>query len=66
MDVVSYFATHGHGARIKMFHGVRADLSGTDCPYELIVVPKETIKGDYFTLSASGVVQVRGRKKEWL
>ena len=60
MDVVGYYATYGHGARIKMFHCMRADLTGTDCPYELVVVPKEAIKGDYHTVSASGVVQVGG------
>ena len=65
MDVVGYFAAHGHSARIKMFHCVRADLTGTDCPYELALVPKETIKGDYFTISASGVVQVRGEGCCW-
>ena len=58
MDVVGYYATYGHSARIKMFHCMGADLTGTDCPYELVVVPKEAIKGDYHTVSASGVVQV--------
>jgi dynein heavy chain len=58
MDVIEYYAAHGHSARIKMFHCIRADLSGTDCPYELVVIPKESIRGDYFTLSASGVVQM--------
>ena len=58
MDVVGYYATYGHSARIKMFHCMRADLTGTDCPYELVVVPKEASKGDYHTVSASGIVQV--------
>lgn len=78
MDAVEYFAACGHGARIKMFHAVRApvtyselsrqsftelsgvvsgdvvdrpcgallamqvraDLTGTDCPYELLLVAK--------------------------
>lgn len=40
MDVVEYYASLGHGARIKMFHAQRADLTGTDCPYELVVVAK--------------------------
>ena len=60
MDVVGYYATYGHSARIKMFHCMRADLTGTDCPYELVVVPKEVIRGDYYTVTAAGVVQVSG------
>lgn len=51
----------GHGARIKMFHALRANLANTDCPYELVVVGKDQIHGgDYYTISASGVVQVFG------
>lgn len=64
MDVVEYYATYGHGAKVKMFHCVRADLTGTDCPYELAVVPKEIIRGDYYTITASGVVMVRAAGAE--
>ncbi|GFH11917.1 uncharacterized protein HaLaN_07502 [Haematococcus lacustris] len=58
MDVVEYFAANGHGARVKMMHAVRSDLTGTDCPYELVVTAKEVIAGDYYTMSASGVVHM--------
>ncbi|GAX74205.1 hypothetical protein CEUSTIGMA_g1654.t1 [Chlamydomonas eustigma] len=58
MDIISYYATFGHSAKIKMFHCIRANLTGTDCPYELVMVPKETIRGDYYTMTASGVVQM--------
>ncbi len=60
MDIVEYYASYGHGASVKMFHCLRADLTGTDCPYELVVTSKEAIRGDYYTMSASGVVQVSG------
>ena len=40
MDCIEYFAAYGHGARVKMFHTVRVDLTGTDCPYELAVCAK--------------------------
>ena len=40
MDCIEYFAAYGHGARVKMFHTVRVDLTGTDCPYELAVGAK--------------------------
>ncbi len=56
MDVVAYFATLGHGARIKMFHAVRANLTNTDCPYELVVVPKVRAGR---TAHAAGRVQQR-------
>ena len=59
MDVVEYYATYGHDARIKLFHCVRVDLTGTNNPYELGLMPKETIQGDFYTISPSGVVQVR-------
>jgi hypothetical protein len=40
MDAVEYFGTLGHGGRIKLFHAVRANLTNTACPYELLLVPK--------------------------
>lgn len=60
MDVIEYYAVYGHNAKIKLFHAIRADSSGTGCPYELMIVPKEHISGNYFTISASGVVQMFG------
>lgn len=39
-DVIEYYACLGHSARVKMFHAARADLTGTDCPYELVVMAK--------------------------
>ncbi len=51
---------HLNKKHLSSFSSCRADLTGTDCPYELVVVPKEMIQGDYYTMSAAGVVMVRG------
>lgn len=44
MDMVEYFAALGSSARIRMFHARRADLTGTDCPYELAIAAKEQLQ----------------------
>ncbi len=59
VDVVEYYSTHGRAARVKMFHLVHNANSPTDSPYDLLVVNKGQIRGDYFTMSAAGVVMVR-------
>lgn len=65
MDVVQYYATYGHIARIKMFHCIKLRSSGLVSPYELVVVTKDVLTSrDYYTMSASGVVQVGQREKQ--
>ena len=60
MDVIEYYATYGHEAKVNLFHAVAMhNHNGMGSPYDLLVVPKDRIRKDYFTISASGVVQVR-------
>jgi len=58
MDAILYFAAQGHMARIKLFHAIRGNPSGSPGPYDLLVCSKESIAGEYFTISASGVVHM--------
>ncbi|MEW5313903.1 MAG: hypothetical protein WDW38_005436 [Sanguina aurantia] len=59
VDVVQYYASYGHLARIKVFHCTKLRSSGLVSPYELLVVTKDVLSSrDYHTMSASGVVQV--------
>ncbi|GLC41774.1 hypothetical protein PLESTM_001238200 [Pleodorina starrii] len=62
-DVIEYYARYGHDAKVKMFHCVKAHPHGTGSPYDLAVVAKEALPAprpgnSYYTMSASGVVQV--------
>ncbi|KAF5830265.1 dynein heavy chain, N-terminal region 2-domain-containing protein [Dunaliella salina] len=58
MDAILYFAAQGHMARVKLFHAIRGSPSGSPGPYDLLVCSKESIAGEYFTISASGVVHM--------
>lgn len=61
--MIEYYARYGHEAKVKMFHCVKANPHGTGSPYDLLVVAKEALPPprtgtSYYTMSASGVVQV--------
>ena len=55
-DVIEYFVRHGHAAEVKLFHCVKANTGDKFCPYDLVVVPREKVGDQYYTISASGVV----------
>ncbi|KAG2482389.1 hypothetical protein HYH03_018685 [Edaphochlamys debaryana] len=62
-DVIEYYARYGHDAKVKMFHCVKSNPHGAGSPYDLTVLAKEALPhpragGSYYTMSASGVVQI--------
>ena len=62
-DVIEYYAKFGHDAKVKMFHCIKANPHGAGSPYDLLVLAKEALPppragSSYYTMSASGVVQV--------
>lgn len=65
--MIEYYARYGHDARVKMFHCVKSHPNGAGSPYDLTVVAKEALPlpkagSIYYTMSASGVVQVWERQ----
>jgi hypothetical protein len=57
MDAVEYFGVLGHNARMRLFHALPANLTNTDCPYELRLVPKAcTVHEQQADLCGSGAI----------
>jgi hypothetical protein len=58
-DVVSFYAKHGQDTEVRFFYCNRAPETAQDFrPYDLIVVPREDVAPEYFTMSATGVVKI--------
>ncbi len=65
--MIEYYAKFGHDAKVKMFHCIKAHPHGAGSPYDLLVLAKEALPppragSSYYTMSASGVVQVGGER----
>ena len=66
-DVVEFYARRGQDSGVKFFYCVPAPTGLTFRPYDLVVTTREEAHGgEYFTMSASGVVQIRpGEQSEF-
>eukprot|EP00201_Polytomella_parva_P019465 CAMPEP_0175041300 /NCGR_PEP_ID=MMETSP0052_2-20121109/1829_1 /TAXON_ID=51329 ORGANISM="Polytomella parva, Strain SAG 63-3" /NCGR_SAMPLE_ID=MMETSP0052_2 /ASSEMBLY_ACC=CAM_ASM_000194 /LENGTH=471 /DNA_ID=CAMNT_0016303781 /DNA_START=98 /DNA_END=1509 /DNA_ORIENTATION=- len=58
LDAIEYFAKYGHEAKVKLFHCVKTAPYKSGSPYDLTVVSKENIRGNYYTMTAAGVVHI--------
>ncbi len=60
-QAISFFAKHGHNTPIKFVNCKRKPVPGDQYrPYDLVKIDEEVkeLDGDYFTISAQGVVQI--------
>ena len=58
-DVIGFYARHGQDTEARFFYCNRAPESVFDFrPYDLVVVPREDVAPEYFTMSATGVVKI--------
>ncbi|GMH41668.1 hypothetical protein BSKO_09578 [Bryopsis sp. KO-2023] len=60
LDIIDYYSTYGHSAKVKVFHCNRGQPANEGSPYELLVVPKNHVNKQHYTFSASGVVYIPG------
>jgi len=60
-QAISFFAKHGHNTPIKFVNCKRKEVSGDQFrPYDLVKIDgdEKALEGEYFTISAQGVVQI--------
>ncbi|KAI8468855.1 MAG: dynein heavy chain, N-terminal region 2-domain-containing protein [Monoraphidium minutum] len=58
-DAVAFFGRHGQDSPVKFFYCVRAPEGPRFRPYDLVVVGREEVRGEYFTVSSTGIVRIR-------
>ena len=58
-DAVEFYAQFGQDSPVTFFFCVRADTGLLFRPYDLLVVPRERVGRDYYTISATGVMHMR-------
>lgn len=58
-DVIGFYARHGQDTEARFFYCNRAPETVFNFrPYDLVVVPREDVAPEYFTMSATGVVKI--------
>ena len=60
-QAIAFFAKHGHNTPIKFVNCKRKPVSGDQFrPYDLVIIgdDEKALEGEYFTISAQGVVHV--------
>ena len=58
-DAISFFAKNGNTTPVKFLYCVKAPPEKCEFrPYDLVVVPEKEVSGEYYTISAQGVVHV--------
>eukprot|EP00741_Cyanophora_paradoxa_P024436 tig00022075_g23593.t1 len=66
-DAIAFFARYGQNSPVKFVYMNRARTGDNFRPYDLIIVSREEVEPEHFTMSASGVVHIRpGEPSEFI
>lgn len=58
-DVIEFYAKYGQDSPVAFFFCVRYDTLLRFRPYDLLVVRREDVRDEYYTVSATGVTHIR-------
>jgi len=58
-DAIAFFARHGQQSPIKFVYLNRGKTGDNFRPYDLVVVGRDEVEPEHFTMSASGVVRIQ-------
>lgn len=58
-DVIEFYAKYGQDSPVAFFFCVRCDTLLRFRPYDLLVVRREEVRDEYYTVSATGVTHIR-------
>ncbi|KAF5838995.1 dynein heavy chain, N-terminal region 2-domain-containing protein [Dunaliella salina] len=58
-DVIEFYGKNGQDSAVKFFYCNRAKESTRFRPYDLVVVPRQRVDSEYFTMSATGVMRIK-------
>ena len=58
-DVIEFYAKYGQDSPVAFFFCVRCDSLLRFRPYDLLVVRREDVRDEYYTVSATGVTHIR-------
>lgn len=58
-DVIEFYAKYGQDSPVAFFFCVRQDTPLRFRPYDLLVVRREDVRDEYYTVSATGVTHIR-------
>jgi hypothetical protein len=57
--VIEFYAKYGQDSPVAFFFCVRCDTLLRFRPYDLLVVRREDVRDEYYTVSATGVTHIR-------